>query len=204
MDLYLSIIVIVFFLALFGYILYNAKKRKDKKDQDVAESKPYIDITGEFDLHLSPQGAKVYFPKGMEAPAKVLDIIDDGLATQISKMPEPWVNARKESDYTIFFLKPMATNKETTPGSPALLVNYKDAEGKWQTIQTAGTCNALGQGLGAGEAICVPHQADSNWQYEEYLKNTIWYEAEHWAEFYNEYNTFLRYATVGDVHPHRP
>lgn len=158
----------------------------------------------------TPQGCKV---RGVvDLPAAFLAFVDTGIQNQIDRYNvhyPTWENYKKISDYNILVVDPMATNVETDPGSPALLVHG---------YQSAGTCIGVnpydnGKPHPAWQFwkravrvpwIVVPHQADSNWSHGDYFMNTIHNESEHVREATNDREVFMSYAITGDVHPHVP
>lgn len=131
-------------------------------------------------------------------PDAALAAIDEGITNQLTRTeaahPE-WAAKRLLPDYRVIFIDPMATNAETEPGSPALLV--------WG-IQSAGTCIGVGGDGVYPEYIVLPHQADSGWNYIDYLMHSAWHESEHIREWFNDQAVFNSFIGSGDIHPHFP
>lgn len=132
-------------------------------------------------------------------------LLAEGIRRQIacySETKPDWAKGTTFADYTVVFVDapfvddanrngPRITNRD---GSPAILV---------MGFQSAGTAI----GVTAHSAvkrpyIVLPHQAESNWAYPDYLRNSADYESEHIREALNDYAEFLRWAHAGDVHPH--
>jgi hypothetical protein len=148
------------------------------------------------------EGASVVSP--VEVPMTALNAIDMGIQAGIDKMPPAWQNARKVSDYTVRFVNPETHNQD---GSPALLVN-----GTIQAAgQTIGYCyrdpkNCAGTFYKCGQVyLRLPHQAESNWGYLDYLEGTAHAESEHEQEGENSATEFCKWAYPNeDIHFHRP
>lgn len=135
-------------------------------------------------------------------PDSVLPLLDEGITNQLDRInaakPE-WANYKNLSDYIVLFIEPMATNKETDPGSPAIIV-----KNGLSYTQAAGTCVGLGnQGTGA-PMIVLPHQEATNWSHTDYLMHSVWNESEHVREWTNDQTVFWSFTNAGDIHPHFP
>lgn len=142
---------------------------------------------------LTPNGTHV--SSVVDIPDTALEAIDRGIGTQLEKISAvhpDWTNHNKASDYIVFFVPPMATNKENDPGSPAIIVNGE---------QASGTCIVID---GIDYVIIVPHQEDQFWRYPDYLMRTAWNESEHVRLFYNNKTLFQYFTGVNDVHPFFP
>lgn len=150
--------------------------------------------------YTTPFGVKVR--STVKVPPQALDAIDRGILEQLDRInrakPE-WTNRQSPSQYAVLFVDPMATNVETEPGSPAILI---------KGVQSAGTVIGWNGDAGMKRSyIVAPHQDATQWRYLDYLKRTIWYESEHDREC-NEPNErqpsdeCRYYQTVNDVHPH--
>lgn len=139
-------------------------------------------------------------PKGIEVkstvpvPPEALATIDAGIDEQMKRFAvayPDWPAGKRHSEYRVLFIDPMASNQD---GSPAILV---------KGIQTAGTCIGVHPGSPSRQPwIVLPHQANRDWRFGEYLRNSAWFESEHYVEWLNDYPTFLRFVGEGDVHPH--
>lgn len=143
---------------------------------------------------ISPSG--VWVIADVPVPQEALDDIDTGITNQLirTRLAEPsWTEKNNFSDYHLMFVEPMATNQETEPGSPALIV---------KGYQTAGTVVGVGNDGCNMDFIVLPHQRDSNWKYRDYLMHSAWHESEHDREWPNNKNIFFSFANAGDVHPH--
>lgn len=177
-------IAIIIGIVAAGVLVYVFLIRKDAVD---VPEPPLGPVT-----YLTREGAKVY--SKVNVPMEALTAIDAGLQAQIQRMPPEWSRYRFASAYSIEFLDPQATNVETEPGSPALIISG---------IQCAGYCRNTKEG--ESPVIVLPHQQATAWRYLDYLMNSTWYEAEHVAEAVNDRNEFIRWAYPNpDVHPHRP
>lgn len=128
-------------------------------------------------------------------PDAALDAIDEGIAIQISKMPATWAQARRVTDYPVHFVAPEATNQD---GSPALIVSGTQSAGT-----VAGTLCGLNSGGASGTPyLKLPYQTD--WQYLDYLRNSVQFESEHLSESKNDCQEFMKWTGPSDRHPHRP
>lgn len=131
-------------------------------------------------------------PVAEETRPIVGQVIIDALAEMIvaAKYHNPsWTRYLNTADYQVFFIPPMATNMD---GSPALLI---------QGVQSAGTViNIDGSDMGVTPWIVLPEQAQ--WNYLDYLKNSVHNEGEHAIERMNDYTIYLSFTGAYDVHPH--
>lgn len=156
-----------------------------------------VPMPNAFPVNVTSPGG-VWVIADVPVPSEALTAIDEGIALQIERSSfynPTWVNKRHLSDYKVMFVDPMATNVETDPGSPALIVHG---------IQTAGTVVGVGGDGCNVNFILIPHQAASNWTHIDYLKQTARNESEHDAEWANDPVIFRSFAISGDVHPHWP
>lgn len=132
-------------------------------------------------------------------PTDAMDLVENGIMEQIrrhSAAHPAWDKFKKLSDYAVVFIDPMGVSEVSLPGAPTLEV---------MGIQTAGTCIGVSDRPRADQpTIVLPHQADSDWQFENYLMRSAWHESEHVREYANDRGEFLRYIGAGDVHPHIP
>ena len=148
----------------------------------------------------TPRGVDV--KSTVEVPMNVLFTIDQGILMQLDRIniarPD-WKNKLNPNQYAVLFVDPMATNVETDPGSPAILI---------KGIQSAGTVIGFNGDAGMKQSyIVAPHQADTQWRYIDYLRRTIWYESEHDRECNepdpkNPSNDCYHFRGVNDIHPH--
>lgn len=129
-------------------------------------------------------------------PSSAFSLIDEGIRNQLVRhtaaFPD-WNKFAQLSDYTLVFIEPMATNQINEPGSPALIVGG---------TQTAGTCIGVWVFAASKPTIVLPHQAATDWRYNDYLMRSAWHESEHIREFANDYEEFLRHTGPNDIHPH--
>ncbi len=146
-------------------------------------------------------------------PPEALAAIDRGFThTAInSKHYNPdWVTGYDPTQAQVFLIPKMATNVETDPGSPALLVKFLDAGGNIESIQSAGTCIGVAGAALWGvtdprvPSIIICEQSDTNWSHLPYLEEAVRNEFEHIFEWLNNKAMFQTFAIVGDVHPHFP
>lgn len=193
-------IIIGIIVAAFGAFIYWLKTRD--------RTQHYINLElQEFGINNTYTRFKYNYktPKGAEVistamvPPDALATVDEGIQKQIDcydRLEPTWANYKNVSDYGVLFINPMATNQETEPGSPALLVNG---------YQTAGTCVGVHPRSNLKKSwIVLPHQTNTNWRFREYLKQSARNESEHVREYRNDYGRFLIYATGNDSHPHAP
>jgi hypothetical protein len=136
-----------------------------------------------------------------DLPASALADIDAGLRSQIDRYARVfphWDLHRNISDYEIHLIDPMGINEVTEPGSPCIFA---------QGFQTAGTCLGTYPRTNIKRpVIVVTHQANQQWRFRDYFRNSITNESEHVKEWkhtaYKPENLFWVFATSGDVHPH--
>lgn len=151
---------------------------------------------------VTPGGVKVM--STVPVAAHALRLLDEGITNQITRHNNAfphWQFGKQLSDYTVLFVDPMVTNKETEPGSPALAVHG----GEFGVIQTAGTCIGVWPHSAADKPyIVLPHQEEQDWHFTDYLMRSAWHESEHIREFLNDWAVFQSYAIAGDIHPHVP
>lgn len=135
----------------------------------------------------------------VNVPQRQRELIDSGIRKQLERVNRAQPLWNKGSDlygYNILVIDPMAVNVVTEPGSPALKVFG---------VQCAGTCIGVFPHDDVKQPyIVVPHQEASNWQYEQYWENSIWYESEHVRESLNDTGIFMSFEGTDDVHPHWP
>lgn len=118
----------------------------------------------------------------------IIDALADMIAASQYHNPS-WTLGKTTGEYKVFFIPPMATNMD---GSPALLV---------AGVQTAGTVINTDPNVRPTEPqIVLPEQA--NWNFLEYLKNSVHNEGEHAREWLNDLNIFLSFTGANDIHPH--
>jgi hypothetical protein len=147
-------------------------------------------------------------------PPEALDAIDRGFQHTItnSRHYNPsWTNGGTPQEAQIFLIPRMTTNVETEPGSPALILKYLNVNGvDIEEAQTAGTNIGVDGSILYGvtdiryPSVVVCEQSDCNWQYLNYLEESVRNEFEHNQEWLNSKSMFFTFATVGDVHPHFP
>lgn len=128
-------------------------------------------------------------------PAEALAAIKEGIQIQLerSTAARPDFTAYGiPMDYIVCFIDPMAINQENDPGSPAILVHG---------IQAAGTCLGVGDMISNIPIIVLPHQANQNWGFLDYLKRSAQYESEHIRLFANDSEMFRHYQGANDSHP---
>lgn len=165
-----------------------------------------------------PWGASLrqYTPKGacvwgtVKVPQAQLELIDEGVAEQIrnsSAVYPNWTKCRKISDYSVLVIDPMAINRVTEPGSPAIVVKgNQQAAGSgiglaWEgSVREDGTYSLPGTAIDT-PYIVVPHQAAQGWRFENYWRDSIRNESEHWALAFNNWALRLHYTGANDVHP---
>src|SRR5690606_36903619 len=121
----------------------------------------------------TPQGVSII--STVPVPDQALRIVDNAIADQIrrSRTHYPhWQFWGKHSAYQVIFIDPMATNKITDPGSPAILV---------RGIQSAGTVIGWwGRAASPRISIVVAHHAATNWQgHTNFQFNAVGNEGEH-------------------------
>jgi hypothetical protein len=170
----------------------------------------------ESSFHLTPGGVTVR--SCVPVPDEALAAIERGIAHQIrnsSHYNPNWTGARSLSEYQVFLIPEMAVNRETDPGSPALLVRYLTQNSSLSDpVQTAGTVIGVDGAMfvvGKGPVAdprysseVLPEQSQENWTHLAYLEESSRNESEHKAEWDNNRAMFRTYAIVGDVHPHFP
>jgi hypothetical protein len=143
-------------------------------------------------VYATPAGSRVLSP--VPVPDEVLTVIDEGIASQIARMPADWTRLRSHSDYSVRFVEP---DVYAMDGSPDLIVGGTESAGTM-------LCSEPGKNQlecdPANLYIKVPYQV--GWRYLDKLRNTIWYEAEHLAETQDP-AAFMKYTGTNDVHPHR-
>jgi hypothetical protein len=204
----IAALAIIIIAAVVAWILLSRRKATaaarptpapDPSPFPVPPSPDPQDHTG-FKQQHTPLGALVLSSTDRPSiPARALVLIDEGISLCINRMPASWVECRDHSDYILKFIDPMATNVETDPGSPALLVMVQGKDGMEQ-VQVAGYTV-----FGSESSMILPHQFSSDWSFEDYLRGSVWSESEHWTEHANDMNEFDRWLyVVGDSHPHRP
>lgn len=141
--------------------------------------------------YTTPKGARV--ESVVPVPSRQLELIDEGITNQIVRYRNAfpnWTKGRNVNEYNVLIVNPMATNMVNEPGSPALMVSG---------VQSAGTMIGITR---KEQWIVVPHQSDSNWQFEDYFVKTVWHESEHYVEAINDMTVFYQFVGAGDVHPH--
>jgi len=118
----------------------------------------------------------------------IIDALTEMIAAAHYHNPS-WTRYLNTQDYRVFFIPPMATNMD---GSPALLI---------QGVQSAGTViNTEGQDMTVQPLMVLPEQA--NWEFRDYLKNSVHNEGEHMIERMNNYAIYLSFTGANDSHPH--
>jgi hypothetical protein len=144
---------------------------------------------------VTPKGIKIR--STVQVPAQTLADIDTGIDELLARYPlkyPQWTSHTKHSDYSVVFVDPMATNVETEPGSPAILVRGYQSAGT-----NIGACKTCFPPI----HIVAPHQEKEGWRFRQYLINTIWFEGEHIFEG-NDINVWQQYVGGNDSHPHVP
>ncbi len=198
MEITAIIVIAAIFVAIF---YFGSKLKKSIRTEDRMMSAlddlgiPKHKANFKFD-YVTPRGIKV--KSTATVPEKALTLIDSGIENQIvrhSARYPSWALGKEHVEYSVLFIEPMATNVETEPGSPALLV---------KGIQTAGTCIGERPASMPLVHIVLPNQGDTDWRYEDYLMFSAWYESEHIRESMNDWDVFYEFVGAGDVHPHVP
>lgn len=153
--------------------------------------KPSFVIPEIFEYHYtSPNGVKIM--SVVPLPDYVMLLIENGIGTQIWKSylqhPE-WARFDRLPHYGVILIDPMTVNQD---GSPAIFV---------KGIQSAGTCIGLNDGRPYGPKIVLPHQFDTNWNFQSYLQESARHESEHIRLWTNDRELFNHYTGENDVHP---
>lgn len=148
----------------------------------------------------TPHGVKIR--SVVPVPMQAQTAIETGILTQIQKTSAfydggsnggPWTQKRSLADYRVIFIDPQATNMD---GTPAVMV---------RGIRSAGTVRGVGDDGWSEDSLILPHQADTNWRYLDYLRDAARFESEHDAEWANDKRVFYYFSQPGkDVHPHFP
>lgn len=168
-------------------------------------------VVDNLPVPIPPSFSKTFYQPGyppvyanVDVPQAALDAIRDGVAKQIrlssAKFPL-WVAVRHPDDYQIFLIDPQATNVETDPGSPALIVHPPNGIG---SIQACGTVIGVGNDHNGFPTLVMPHQVDSNWTHLPYLSSCSRNESEHLAGWANDQAWFWSWYGPNDVHPEWP
>lgn len=161
---------------------------------DKPVSQPPTPLPDAYPFKYTTQGGVRVFSV-TEVPSDSLNAVDEGIRIQIDsyrRFYPNWTKFQSLDNYTVRFLAPQAINQD---GSPALLVSG---------IQTAGTTYGTGRDGNSPPTILLPHQANQNWQFRDYLVDSVWFESEHITESENDLDLFYRRAGAGDCHPHAP
>jgi hypothetical protein len=199
-------------LAALVYVLLYLKKKNLQKKHPLIYN---VDIP--FDRLIDPYFSTangVTVRSVVPVPAEALQAIENGIAHQIrntQRAKPEWTGFRNLSEYQVFLIDPHTHNVETEPGSPALLVKALNPNGvDVFTVQSAGTCIGVAGGILGGAddprypSIVLPHQAQEDWRFLNYLEESARFESEHIAEWGNDKQYFYSFANTGDVHPHWP
>lgn len=146
-------------------------------------------------------------------PQHGLDALDRGLQRRIDRfaiMFPGWPAARSVAGTRVLFIHPNRTygpdgtpsarcSLESIPGAPCLFVGG---------IKTAGTVlgtHDLWDAIDLDPPLVLPHQAEGNWQWLEYLAAAAHNEDEHRAGWLNLRNNptgvFYQFLGANDVHP---
>jgi hypothetical protein len=128
----------------------------------------------------------------------VLLAVEQGLQNCIhySQQYNPtWTRYMNTGDFgAVLMIKPMAFGEN---GEPCLLV--PDMSGR--LIKTAGTVLNVGYAPNTlTPLIVVAYQ--EYWNKLDFLRNAIWFEAEHAREWVNNQTIFFQKVGAGDIHPH--
>jgi hypothetical protein len=208
METYQVVLMFVFIAAVFVAALYGLPKvfgaskrdereRRAKSLEGNVEGSPVDGVPKQFPFNYkTPAGIPVGSTKEIlpEYQADVFRAFEYGVQNRINstnaKFPE-WTKKTALNDCVIGLIDPHKTNGD---GSPALIVSG---------FQSAGTVIGVEQfPVYPVQMIVLPHQADTNWKYLNYLSLAARNESEHDAEFANDRNYALSLAVSGDVHPH--
>lgn len=190
------IVIILVVIGVLTAIYFTLIKPRLAKKPIPSLSAPGITLPPTDIGHYRPDGGMYYTSLVINEPLHTIigQTIVDGLTDMLAaeQYAHPlWTNKMTTKDYKVFFIAPMATNQD---GSPALLVGG---------VQSAGTTiNTNPQFPGTDPEIVLPEQAQ--WNYLEYLKESVHNEGEHACEFNNDINVFLSFTGPNDVHPHFP
>lgn len=163
------------------------------KEWGVQEHHQFDRPDGGFILVESPVESEEIQARAGEIAVKALQRMIDA-ATHYNPT---WTKGLRTSDYNkILMIRPTATNMD---GTPALLI------GK-EKYQSAGTVINIYADLNERGEIMIVLPQPNNWdeKYWSYFENSVYNEAEHCIEFWNDKNIFRQKAVAGDVHPHWP
>jgi hypothetical protein len=162
---------------------------------DKPVSQPPVPLPDNYRFaYTSPGGVRVF--SVVEVPLDSLNAVDEGIRIQIEayrRFYPNWTKFQSLDKYTVRFIAPQAINMD---GSPALIHRAG--------IQTAGTTYGTGRDGNKPPTIVLPHQANQNWLFRDYLVESARNESEHVTESENNLDLFFRLATGGDCHPHAP
>jgi hypothetical protein len=181
---------------------YSRRKTIQKAEQGTASRMP-IDWPPSFAYKVDEPNTP-FIQSVVPVPENVVKIATYAIQCGIRATNERfgWSGKATPFEYNIAFIDPTATNLD---GSPALMVNQKNLEGK--TIgsqQSAGTCIGVGNDKITPTNIVIPHQAATNWRYLNYLFWSIYNEFEHDRENHMDKNVFNQYLGLNDIHQHTP
>jgi hypothetical protein len=205
-----SLIYVAIGIAIVFAIWYFLGRKKSAPPKVAGESGIVLPVTHG---KLRPDGGMLYVEDGYEFPHdNVIQIICDAvkLARETALDYFPAWPVPASSDCPVMFIKPMAT---TSQGYPVLLVTPMANSSGGQVpmgepVMTAGTVfnarqsNVPGPGKATNPFVLLPYQ--KNWEFPEYLFNSVHYEMEHLIERHVSYEEYLRWSGANDAHPHRP
>lgn len=191
------------------FFWYLPKRRKDKQqvqqgcaDTHVSTTAPGLCIPREWAYQIDrPDGGVCVVEEGVRPDEETLAIVNARIISGLQRMIDAtravfpdWTNKLTTGEYTIMFVRKMATNMD---GTPALVVGE---------VQTAGTViNTYLDGSRRGTQYIVLPTPD-DWlasNYLPYLEQSVYNEGEHDIEYNNEFAVFVQFIGAGDVHPHR-
>lgn len=161
--------------------------------------------------YTSAQGAIV--ESVAPVPQIALDSLDRAFQRRIGRfgiMFPNWTDARVVRGTRVIFVEPNRTySPEGTPSAPCRLESIPGAPCIFvHGIKSAGTVagtNVRWDLLDLDPPLILPHQADGNWQWLDYLEAAAHNEDEHRAGWLNLRNdptgVFYRFLGVNDNHP---
>ena len=203
-----GVLIAVIVLAVVGAGAWFLSRRKDEESdgegadiQDVLESldrtlgiPPSRATFWSQNDRTTPMGARIR--STVPVPDAALATIDAALVQlqrrYKNRYPD-WIYGFRHDSYDLLFVDPNGQIDEGEPkGAPTITV---------QGTESAGSCIPARYGGFPMDYIVLPHQAGGNWQWADYLFNSVYNEGEHYIESLNSRGVFNTGLGSMDTHP---
>ena len=190
-DTILTLVIIGIAAAVAAIVIFQRAQRKKAVANTVRLNLP-ITLPPSLPYSTGARFGVPYIQSVVPIPESAAEAIGRGIVRQIATTPAHWTNKREVENYDVVLINPDRINLD---GSPALSV---------RGIQSAGTVIGVANDGHVPSVIVLPHQANQNWQFLDYLEQSARHESEHDAEWANDQSVFWQFIGAGDIHPHFP